>query len=146
MNSRERFDLTVNHKQPDRLVVDMGATAVTGIHVLAVENLRKFYGLANRPVRVIEPFQMLGEVDQELLDIIGIDVVGAWGKNNMFGVYNHAPYKEMITNWGQKVLVPEGELLRPDPNCLTPRARALFDVLFPDPPAAGADAVGQGHP
>ena len=45
-----------------------------------------------------------------------------------------------------KVLVPEGELLRPDPNCLTPRARSLFDVLFPDPPAAGADAVGQGHP
>ena len=108
MNSKERFDLTVNHKQPDKLVVDMGATAVTGIHVLALENLREFYGLEKRPVRVIEPFQMLGEVDQELIDVIGIDVVGAWGKNNMFGVYNHAPFKEMITNWGQKVLVPAG--------------------------------------
>jgi len=108
MTSKERFDLTVNHQQPDQLVVDLGATSVTGIHVLAVENLRKYYGLENRPVRVIEPFQMLGEVDPELLEVIGIDVVGAWGKNNMFGIYNHAPYKEMVTNWGQKVLVPSG--------------------------------------
>ena len=30
-----------------------------------------------------------------------------------------------------KVLVPEEDLIRPDPNNLTPRARALFDVLFP---------------
>ena len=35
-----------------------------------------------------------------------------------------------------KVLVPEGELVRPDPKNLTPRARALFDVLFPQPSAA----------
>jgi len=108
MNSKERFDLTVNHKEPDRLVVDMGATAVTGVHVLALENLRKYFGLEPKPVRVIEPFQMLGEVDQELIDAIGIDVVGAWGKNNMFGFYNHAPFKEIVTNWGQTVLVPEG--------------------------------------
>lgn len=35
-----------------------------------------------------------------------------------------------------KVLVPEDELVRPDPKNLTPRARALFDVLFPQPSAA----------
>ncbi len=32
-----------------------------------------------------------------------------------------------------KVLVPDDELMRPDPANLTPRARALFDVLFPQP-------------
>ncbi len=31
-----------------------------------------------------------------------------------------------------KVLVPEEDLLRPDPNNMTPTVRALFDVLFPD--------------
>jgi len=108
MTSKERFDLTVNHKQPDRLVVDFGSTAVTGIHVLAVENLRKHYGLEYTPVRVIEPYQMLGEVDQELIDVMGIDVIGAWGRNSMFGFYNHAPFVEISTNWGQKVMVPEG--------------------------------------
>jgi len=107
MTSKERFDLTVNHKQPDKIVVDFGSTAVTGIHVLAVENLRQYYGLASKPVRVIEPYQMLGEVDQELIDVMGIDVIGAWGKNNMFGIYNHEPFKEFQTFWGQKVLFSE---------------------------------------
>ena len=108
MTSKERFDLTVTHKQPDKVVVDFGSTAVTGIHVLSVENLRKHYGLESRPVRVIEPYQMLGEVDSELVEAMGIDVIGAWGRNNMFGIYNHEPLKEMTTFWGQKVLVPNG--------------------------------------
>src|SRR5665647_2618006 len=108
MTSKERFDLTVYHKQPDQVVVDFGSTAVTGIHVLSVENLRRHYGLENKPVRVIEPYQMLGEVDRELIDAMGIDVIGAWGKNNMFGIYNHEPLVEFTTNWSQKVLVPEG--------------------------------------
>lgn len=108
MNSKELFDLTVNHKQPDRIVVDLGSTAVTGIHVLAVENLRKYYGLATKPVRVIEPYQMLGMVDDDLIEAMGVDVIGAWGKNNMFGVFNHGPFRELKTFWGQTVLIPEG--------------------------------------
>ncbi len=108
MTSKERFDLTINHKQPDRLAVDFGSTSVTGIHVLAVENLRRQYGLEYKPVRVTDPYQMLGEVDRELMEIIGIDVVGAKGKNNSFGFYNHEPLKEFLTPWGQTVLVPEG--------------------------------------
>ena len=44
-----------------------------------------------------------------------------------------------------KVLVPDEELIRPDPDNLTPRARALFDVLFPHPQAAAApSAMGSG--
>jgi len=108
MTSKERFDLTVNHKQPDRVVVDFGSTAVTGIHVQSVENLRKYFGLKSKTVRVIEPYQMLGEVDEDLIEAMGIDVIGAWGKNNMFGIYNHEPLIEFTTNWGQKVLFPEG--------------------------------------
>jgi uroporphyrinogen-III decarboxylase len=108
MNSKERFDLTINHKQPDRIVVDLGSTSVTGIHALAVENLRKYYGLESRPVRVIEPYQMLGQIDDDLMDAIGIDVVAAWGKNNMFGIYNHEPLKEFKTFWGQNILLPDG--------------------------------------
>ena len=107
MTSKERFNLTVNHKQPDKLVVDFGSTSVTGIHTLAVENLRRHYGLEYRPVRVTDPSQMLGEIDPELMDIIGIDVVGAKGKNNSFGIYNHEPLVEYLTPWGQIVLVPE---------------------------------------
>jgi hypothetical protein len=85
MTSKERFDLTINHRQPDKVVVDFGATSVTGIHALSVENLRRYYGLEHKPVRITDPYQMLGEIDQELIDIMGVDVVGARGKNNSFG-------------------------------------------------------------
>lgn len=106
MNSREQFLKTVNHQQPDRIVLDMGATSVTGVHVKTVSNLRRLYGLQRRPIRVIEPFQMLGEVGWELIDSIGIDVIGAWGRTNMFGFNNHSPFKEWKTPWGQRVMVP----------------------------------------
>ncbi|HEY3371477.1 MAG TPA: uroporphyrinogen decarboxylase family protein [Prolixibacteraceae bacterium] len=108
MTSKERFDLTVNHRQPDRMVVDFGSTSVTGIHVQSVENLRKYYGLKNIAVRVTDPYQMLGEVDAELIGIMGIDVVAAKGRKTSFGFYNQEPLKEYTTPWGQKVLVPEG--------------------------------------
>ncbi len=108
MTSKEQFDRTMNHQQPERVVVDFGSTSVTGIHVLAVENLRRYYGLERKPVRVIEPYQMLGEIDTALMDAMGIDVVGAWGPGNMFGFFNHEPFHEFVTPWGQKVLVPEG--------------------------------------
>ncbi|MGE5394280.1 MAG: uroporphyrinogen decarboxylase family protein [Candidatus Saccharibacteria bacterium] len=150
MTSKERFDLTVNHQQPDKVVVDMGSTAVTGIHVLSVENLRRHYGLESRPVRVIEPYQMLGEVDQELMDAMGIDVLGAWGMNDMFGIYNHAPFKEFKTHWGQTVLVPQGfltskdekgdELVYPQgdtsvaPSARMPKAGYFFDAIIRQQP------------
>ncbi len=40
-----------------------------------------------------------------------------------------------------KVLVSEEELVRPDPNNLTPHARALFDELFPIPPAVATPSI-----
>ncbi len=45
--------------------MDFGSTAVTGIHVVIVEKLREYYGLEKRPVKVIEPYQMLGEIDPD---------------------------------------------------------------------------------
>ena len=87
--------------------MDFGATSVTGIHALPVEKLRKYYGLEYKPVRITDPFQMLGEVDQELMEIIGVDTIGARGKNSSFGFFNHPPLKEYMTAWGQLVLVPE---------------------------------------
>lgn len=107
MSSKQQFDKTINHVQPDRLVVDFGSTSVTGIHVLAIQNLRKYYGLEDKLVRVTDPYQMLGEVDKELIEIMGIDAVSAKGPKNSFGFYNHEPLKEYLTPWGQNVLVPE---------------------------------------
>lgn len=150
MNSREQFLKTINHQQPSRIVLDLGATAVTGIHVQTISQLRRHYGLQRKPIRVIEPFQMLGEVGWELIDSIGIDVIGAWGKNNMFGFNNHAPYKEWKTPWGQRVMVPynfntttdekgdilmypEGDTSVP-PSARMPKTGYFFDAIIRQEP------------
>ena len=60
-----------DHRQPDRVPIDFGSTAVTGIHVSCVAALRDHYGLEKRPVKVHEPYQMLGLIDEDLKQALG---------------------------------------------------------------------------
>jgi hypothetical protein len=84
--SRERLVTTLNHKQPDRIPIDFGGTSVTGIHASTVAALRDYYGLEKRPVKVHEPSQMLGLVDDDLKDAMGVDVVGIIRRGTKWGV------------------------------------------------------------
>jgi len=104
-NRKERLRNSLNHKRPDKIPIDFGSTPVSGIHVLPIYKLRNALGLKNIPVKVIEPYQMLGEIDDELSDILGIDTIGLSGKNNMFGFANEN-WKEFKTSWEQTILVP----------------------------------------
>ncbi len=106
MTSRELLRNTLNHKQSARIPVDFGSNAVTGIHVLVVEKLREHFGLDKHPIKVIEPYQMLGEIESDLLEIMGVDVIGLWGKDNMFGIPQEN-FRLFKTFWNQEVLVPE---------------------------------------
>ena len=86
MTGRERLQATLDHRQPDRVCVDFGATFITGIHVSAVARLRKaVLGEDDFRVKVIEPYQMLGEVDDALREALGIDVIGALPPASIFG-------------------------------------------------------------
>jgi uroporphyrinogen-III decarboxylase len=106
MKSKERLTNAINHKQPDRIPIDFGATPVSGIHVLVVEKLRAHYGLKKKPVKVIEPYQMLGEIEADLMEALNIDVIGMQPKYNMFG-FAQDEWKTFKTNWKQEVLVPK---------------------------------------
>lgn len=105
MTSKERLRTTLSHKQPDRIPIDFGSTGVTGIHAMCVEELRKYYGLEQRPVKVARPYQMLGEMEEDLLDILGVDTLGLKSARNEYGIENKN-WKEFRTFWGQIVLVP----------------------------------------
>jgi len=108
MNSRERIKQTLQHKQSDKLPVDFGSTMITGIHVSMIYKLRQYYGLDKplAPVKVIEPYQMLGEIAEDLKKIIGIDTVDLQGSKNFFGFKNEN-WKEWKLWDGTPVLVPE---------------------------------------
>jgi hypothetical protein len=106
MTSRERLTATLRHETPDRVCVDCGATAVTGVHVSVVSQLRRrLLGDASYRVKVVEPYQMLGEIDDELRDALGVDVMGSWAPNNMFG-FPGKDWKPFTLFDGTDVLVP----------------------------------------
>ena len=104
--SKERVIKALNHQSSDCIPVDFGSTAVTGIHCRIVDALRKYYGLSPKPVRIVDTFQMLGEVDEELANLIGVDCVGIGGPKDIFDM-DVTRLHEQITPWGQHVLVPE---------------------------------------
>ena len=60
------------------------------MHVRCVAALRDYYGLEKRPVKVHEPYQMLGLLEDDLLDAMGVDVVGVAPRKTMFGFSNDA--------------------------------------------------------
>ena len=88
MQSRENVLTTLDHRLPSAVPVDFGGTPVTGVHVSTVAALRAHFGLENRPVRVHEPYQMLGVVDEDLKQAMGVDVEGVPGRETIFGFRN----------------------------------------------------------
>lgn len=117
MNSRQRVEAALNHRQPDRVPLDLGASAVTGMNVSCVYRLRQALGLdkPGTPVKVVEPYQMLGEIGPDLMDVLGIDVVGLGGPTTMFG-FPLKDWKPWTTFDGTPVLVPGGFNTDPEPN------------------------------
>ena len=106
MKPRERVEKALNHLETDRVPVDFGGTAVSGIAASVVYKLRKYYGLKNTlPVKVIEPYQILGEIDYDLKEKLGVDCVGLWSSKNIFGFKNR-DWKEWKLFDGTPVLVP----------------------------------------
>ena len=151
MNSRERVRLAINHQEPDRLPLDLSATPTSGMQVQSVYLLRQALKLdpPGTPVKVIEPYQMLGEIKPDLLDALGVDVVGIWARKNMFGYLNEN-WKPWTTFDGTPVLIPEhfntdlepnGDLLMyPEgdrsamPSGRMPAGGYYFDSIIRQPP------------
>jgi hypothetical protein len=103
MTSRDRVLTSLNH-QDGPVPIDFGSTFITGIHCSVVEGLRRHYGLENRPVKVCEPYQMLGLVEDDLRKAMGIDTTSIFPHKTIFGFVNE-DWKPWRTPWGQEVLV-----------------------------------------
>jgi hypothetical protein len=149
MTSRERVRRALHHEQPDRVPLDFGATGQTGISASTLYRLRPALGLPQKPVTVIEPFQMLGEVEQDLRDRLGVDVMGLWSPVNMMGVRN-GDWKPWRMSDGTPVLMaggfawrqeadgsvlayPQGDVAAP-PSLKLPAGGVFFDNLDRAPP------------
>jgi hypothetical protein len=106
MTGKERIEMVLSHRKADKIALDFGATPITGLHVKQIAALRQHYGLESKPVKVIEPFQMLGEVDEELAKLWNVDAIGVSGPYDMIG-HRQENFVEKRMPWGQVVLLPE---------------------------------------
>ncbi|MFN2203318.1 MAG: uroporphyrinogen decarboxylase family protein [Caldilineaceae bacterium] len=156
LTSRERVLKTLNHEEPDMVPLDLGGSVLTGMHVDAVYRLRQALELdaPGTPVKVIDPYQMLGEIGDDLQRALGADVVHLTSTRTMFGFHN-VDWKAWTTFAGTPVLVPGGFNTEPEPNGdillypegdqsvppsgVMPAGGWYFDAIVRQPPIDDAD-------
>jgi hypothetical protein len=143
MNHRERVLTALNHEEGP-VPIDFGSTFITGIHCSVVGALRDYYGLEKRPVKVCEPYQMLGLVEDDLKQAMGIDTTSIFPHKTIFGFVNE-DWKPYRAPWGQELLVsrhfnttvgpdgttciyPQGDMSVP-PSGQMPKSGFFFDSI-----------------
>ncbi|MBI4873417.1 MAG: methyltransferase [Acidobacteria bacterium] len=149
MTSRERVLAALEHRAPDRVPIDFGGTMVTGIHVSVVAALRDYYGLEKRPVKALDPGQMLGLVEDDLKTAMGIDVEGVFRLNTRFGfpLENWKPFRMYdgleilvpgqfnctVDENGDTLMHPQGDVAAP-PSARMPKDGYFFDAIIRQEP------------
>ena len=122
MNSRERARLILNHQEADRPAIDLGSTIMTGTSAWTYRALKRALGLPADTVRVVDIFQMLAEVEEPVLDALGVDFAMLPRKDLLLGL-TYGTWKP-YTFWdGQRFeapadfaprIAPDGALEIPD--------------------------------
>ncbi len=75
MNSRQRILASIDHQEPDRLPIDLGATPSSGISAIAYDHLLRFLPLKDKRNWVYDVVQQVAQPSYELLDYFSIDAV-----------------------------------------------------------------------
>ncbi len=115
MTGKEKLKLAINHMEGP-VLLDIGGMPTTGIHCKVAEGLREYYGLEKRPIKILEPVQMLACVEEDLKEAMGIQTTPLWNAGTMFGFRQTDKFKEWKTPWGQTVLVAEDFITSTDKN------------------------------
>jgi hypothetical protein len=149
MNSRERVLAVLNHEIPDKIPLDLGATNVTGINASTLYKLRKALNLPEKPIIIQQVYQMLGAVEEDIRQVLGVDVVGLFNPADMkkgissitlpFSMSDNTPvlFPDNIAytrrSDGSVVLYPHGDP-QAHPSWLMPEGGFFFDAIERAPP------------
>jgi len=82
MNSRDRLLTTLDHREPDRVPLDLGSTQVSGIHLVAYQGLRQALGLRPVEAQLSDYIQGLALPDDDVIERLGVDVRGLFPLNS----------------------------------------------------------------
>ena len=102
MTHRERLLLTLNHREPDRIPVDLSSTQVTAISLQAYKNLRRYLGLSPSSPVIPDRIQQICIPDQDILEKFEIGVRGLWPLMNAndFEDEDDGIFLHHVDEWG----------------------------------------------
>ena len=112
MNSRDRVLMALEHKEPDRIPLDLGSCFVSGIVKDAYLNLMRHLGKEITEVEFYDTVQQLVVVEEDILRRFGVDIRGVIPNV----VRKDPPLNEssnlrsFTDEWGVKWEMPEGSL------------------------------------
>lgn len=102
MTSRRRVLAAIEHRQPDRVPIDLGGTPSSGISAIAYNRLMRRLGINVGPAKVYDVVQQLAQPDDVFLDFFGIDVM------DVGRAFNQSPesWRAATLPCGENVLLP----------------------------------------
>ena len=106
MTSRERILTAVEHHIPDRVPIDLGGSYTSSISIFSYIHLRKKLGTNTTPSRILNLFNMIADIEIEVLDKLKVDTAMVPKLNYPFGT-QHGNWAEWQLNTGDTVLVPQ---------------------------------------
>lgn len=110
MKPRERVVAALNHQEPDRIPIDLGATIVTSIVKKTYVELKQHLGLPLEEIKMLDYVQQLPYVDEALLQRFDVDfrlvqlpAATAVGVD----IFEEGNYYAFIDRWGSKLHMPK---------------------------------------
>jgi len=109
MTARERVMLALNHKEPDRIPIDLGATIVSSISNQTYPELERLLGLPVEEIKVLDYVQQLPYVSEALMQRFGVDfrMVQLPAATTVgVKVFEEGDYYAFYDRWGSKLHMP----------------------------------------
>jgi len=110
MNPRQRVKLALDHKEPDRIPIDLGATIVSSITKSSYIPLKKYLGIPIEEIKMLDYVQQLPYVDEALMQRFGVDfrmVQLPAATAPGLKVFEEGNYYAFIDRWGSKLHMPK---------------------------------------
>jgi len=110
MTSRQRVTETVNHREPDRMPIDLGMHSSTTISAFAYYNLREYLGLNTDRVEITDGVQTTARVDTDILERFHCDCIILRPPIIKSHIWNpRGKYKFTVPEYYNPVLNSKGE-------------------------------------
>lgn len=139
MTPRERVRLALNHREPDRIPIDLGGSICSSIHKKAYIALKEHLGMEVEKIKMLDYVQQLPYLDEALLERFEVDfrmvqLPAATAPD--VAILDQGDYYAFFDRWGSKLHMPKNDGLYfdwVDFPIKEPTMEALNSYQWPDP-------------